>query len=107
MTEAVLENPDLFDLTMSEEAQPLLDAVKKHIKENVDPIAESIALAKAVKSIGVTARASSSCRNRQAKAKDSGLWNFFRQMLKPEKASATWTTPLSQTNSAKPTHLRR
>ena len=34
MTEAVLENPDLFDLTMSEEAQPLLDAVKKHIKEN-------------------------------------------------------------------------
>ena len=40
MTEAVLENPDLFDLTMSEEAQPLLDAVKKHIKENVDPIAE-------------------------------------------------------------------
>ena len=40
MTEAVLENPDLFDLTMSEEAQPLLDAVKKHIKENVDPITE-------------------------------------------------------------------
>ena len=40
MAEAVLENPDLFDLTMSEEAQPLLDAVKKHIKENVDPITE-------------------------------------------------------------------
>ena len=40
MTEAVLENPDLFDLTMSEQAQPLLDAVKKHIKENVDPITE-------------------------------------------------------------------
>jgi hypothetical protein len=29
MTEAVLENPDLFDLTMSDQAQPLLDAVKK------------------------------------------------------------------------------
>ena len=27
MAEAVLENPDLFNLTMSEEAQPLLDAV--------------------------------------------------------------------------------
>ena len=40
MAEAVLENPDLFDLTMSDEAQPLLDAVKKHIKENVDPITE-------------------------------------------------------------------
>ena len=40
MAEAALENPDLFDLTMSEEAQPLLDAVKKHIKDNVDPITE-------------------------------------------------------------------
>ena len=29
---------DLFNLTMSNEAQPLLDAVKKHISENVDPI---------------------------------------------------------------------
>ena len=33
MAEVALENPDLFDLTMSAEAQPLLDAVKKHIKE--------------------------------------------------------------------------
>ena len=28
-------NPELFNLAMSPEAQPLLDAVKKHIAENV------------------------------------------------------------------------
>ena len=31
---------DLFELAMSEEAQPLMDAVKKHIADNVDPITE-------------------------------------------------------------------
>ncbi|MDX1509020.1 MAG: hypothetical protein R3358_12115, partial [Woeseiaceae bacterium] len=33
-------DPDLFDLTLSEEAQPLLDAVRKHITDNVEPISE-------------------------------------------------------------------
>ena len=40
MAEAVLENPDLFDLTMSDQAAPLLDAVKNHIQQNVAPISE-------------------------------------------------------------------
>ena len=31
---------DLFNLVMSEKAQPLLDAVKKHIDENVVPITD-------------------------------------------------------------------
>ena len=31
---------DLYNLVMSEEAQPLMDAVKKHIAENVEPITE-------------------------------------------------------------------
>ena len=31
-------NPDLFDLTMSDKARPLLDAVKKHIQQHVVPI---------------------------------------------------------------------
>lgn len=31
---------DLYDLTMSEEVKPLLDAVRKHIAKNVDPITE-------------------------------------------------------------------
>ena len=33
-------NSDLFNLAMSEKAQPLMDAVQKHIVENVDPITE-------------------------------------------------------------------
>jgi acyl-CoA dehydrogenase len=33
-------NDDLFQLAMSEEAQPLMDAVKKHIRDHVDPITE-------------------------------------------------------------------
>ena len=31
---------DLFNLAMSDKAQPLMDAVKKHIAENVEPITE-------------------------------------------------------------------
>ena len=33
-------NPDLFQLAMSDEAQPLMDLVKKHCVENVAPIQE-------------------------------------------------------------------
>jgi acyl-CoA dehydrogenase len=79
MAEAALKNQDLYDLTMSEEAQPLLDAVKKHITENVDPILEDFN------------RYGEERENRwehhpkqielldgaKAKAKESGLWNFF------------------------------
>ena len=36
-------NPDLFDLTMSDKARPLLDAVKDHIQRNVIPIVEESA----------------------------------------------------------------
>ena len=32
--------PELFELSMSEKAQPLMDAVKVHIRDNVDPITE-------------------------------------------------------------------
>ena len=31
---------DLFQLAMSKEAEPLMDAVKKHIADNVEPIQE-------------------------------------------------------------------
>ena len=34
------QDQDLFNLAMSEEAKPLMAAVKKHIKENVEPITE-------------------------------------------------------------------
>jgi len=39
MTQSSVE-ADLNNLAMSEEAIPLLDAVRKHIKENVEPITE-------------------------------------------------------------------
>ena len=79
MAEAALDNPDLFDLTMSDQARPLLDAVKKHIKENVDPITEEFyklgegredrwSWAPGQLELLDTAK---------QKAKESGLWNFF------------------------------
>ena len=79
MTEAVLENPDLFDLTMSDEAQPLLDAVKKHIKENVDPITEEYhRLGEGRKEHwGYGDGQLELLETAKQKAKDSGLWNFF------------------------------
>src|SRR3546814_20299536 len=39
MTEIELQ-AELNDLRMSKQAQPLFDAVKRHIAENVDPITE-------------------------------------------------------------------
>ncbi len=70
---------DLFNLGMSDEAQPLLAAVKKHITENVEPItAEFFALEK-----GKEDRWSWHPRQLELldgaknKAKESGLWNFF------------------------------
>ncbi len=79
MAEAALENPDLFDLTMSEEAQPLLDAVKKHIKENVDPITEEFYALHNEKEDRWSwhPRQLELLDGAKQKAKDSGLWNFF------------------------------
>ncbi len=79
MAEAALENPDLFDLTMSEQAQPLLDAVKKHIKENVDPITEEFyALGEGREDRWSWAPGQLELLDSaKQKAKESGLWNFF------------------------------
>ena len=79
MAEAALENPDLFDLTMSEEAQPLLDAVKKHIKENVEPISEEFYALDQEKKDRWSwhPRQLELLDGAKAKAKESGLWNFF------------------------------
>ena len=79
MAEVALENPDLFDLTMSEEAQPLLDAVKKHIKENVEPITEEFyALGEGRADRWSWAPGQLELLDTvKQKAKDNGLWNFF------------------------------
>ena len=79
MAEAALENPDLFELSMSDEAQPLLDAVKKHIHENVDPISEEFYALEHGKEDRWSwhPRQLELLDGAKQKAKDSGLWNFF------------------------------
>ncbi len=72
-------NADLYNFTMSEEAKPLLDAVKKHIAENVDPIVEEFYR------LGEDRADRWSWAPGQLelldgaknKAKEAGLWNFF------------------------------
>ncbi|MBS0412371.1 MAG: acyl-CoA dehydrogenase family protein [Proteobacteria bacterium] len=80
---AVETRPDLEaelnNLAMSKEAQPLFDAVKKHIAENVEPIAEEFYRL----GEGRTDRWSWApgqlelLETAKNKAKASGLWNFF------------------------------
>ena len=70
---------DLNNLAMSEEARPLLDALAKHIRDNVDPIteefhrlgegrAERFSYAPGQLELLETAK---------NKAREAGLWNFF------------------------------
>lgn len=70
---------DMNDLRMSEKTRPLLEAVVRHIRENVDPILEEyIRLGQ-----GRADRFSYApgqlelLDGAKAKAKESGLWNFF------------------------------
>lgn len=79
MAEVALDNPDLFDLTMSEEAQPLLAAVKQHIKQNVEPITEEFfTLGEARSDRWSWAPGQLELlETAKQKAKDSGMWNFF------------------------------
>ncbi|MFT7133096.1 MAG: acyl-CoA dehydrogenase [Cyclobacteriaceae bacterium] len=70
---------DLYTLAMSEKAQPLMDAVKKHIKENVEPIIEEFqALEKGkIDRWSWHPRQLELLEGAKNKAKASGLWNFF------------------------------
>jgi acyl-CoA dehydrogenase len=72
-------HPELFDLTMSAEAQPLLDAVKKHIAENVDPISEEFEELHKQKDDpwSYHPRQIELLENAKKKAREAGLWNFF------------------------------
>ena len=71
--------PELFDLSMSAEALPLLDAVKRHIAENVDPITEEFQALQKEKDDPWTwhPRQLELLENAKQKARDAGLWNFF------------------------------
>jgi acyl-CoA dehydrogenase len=72
-------HPELFDLTMSAEAQPLLDAVIKHIAENVEPITEEfLALQEANEDRwSYHPRQLELLEGAKVKAREAGLWNFF------------------------------
>jgi acyl-CoA dehydrogenase len=72
-------NQELLNLAMSPEAQPLLDAVKKHIAENVEPITEEFfALDKEKENRwSWHPRQLELLDGAKKKAKASGLWNFF------------------------------
>ena len=72
-------DPDLNNLAMSKEAQPLFDAVKKHIEENVAPISdEFFRLGEGRKDNWSWAPGQLELlEGAKNKAKASGLWNFF------------------------------
>ena len=78
MTEIELQ-AELNDLRMSKEAQPLFDAVKRHIAENVDPITEEFfRLGEARTDRWSWAPGQLELlEGAKDKAKAAGLWNFF------------------------------
>jgi acyl-CoA dehydrogenase len=79
MAEAEDYTSDLNNLAMAEEAVPLLEAVKKHIAENVDPITEEFYALNEEKDDRWSwhPRQLELLDGAKAKAKESGLWNFF------------------------------
>ena len=70
---------DLFNLAMSDEAQPLMDAVQKHIQDNVVPITEEFQRLHHEKEDRWSwhPRQLELLDGAKEKAKASGLWNFF------------------------------
>jgi acyl-CoA dehydrogenase len=70
---------DLFNLAMSAKARPLMDAVKSHIKENVEPIIEEFNELDGQKEDRWSwhPRQLELLDGAKNKAKESGLWNFF------------------------------
>jgi acyl-CoA dehydrogenase len=70
---------DLFELSMSEQAQPLMDAVKAHIRDNVDPITEEFFALNEEKEDRWSwhPRQLELLDEAKSKAKTNGLWNFF------------------------------
>ncbi len=72
-------NPELFNLAMSPEAQPLLDAVKKHIAENVDPISDEFYTLQQEKDDPWVwhPKQLELLEGAKQKAREAGLWNFF------------------------------
>ena len=72
-------HPELFNLTMSADAQPLLDAVIKHIADNVEPITEEFLALKEQNEDrwSYSPRQLELLEGAKSKAREAGLWNFF------------------------------
>jgi acyl-CoA dehydrogenase len=70
---------NLFNLGMSDEADTLFQAVKKHIEDNVDPLTEEFfALDKGKQDRwSFHPRQLEIIAETKAKAREAGLWNFF------------------------------
>ena len=79
MAEAEDLTSDLNNLAMSAEAVPLLDAVKKHIADNVEPITEEFFKLDSEKEDRWSwhPRQLELLEGAKNKAKESGLWNFL------------------------------
>ena len=73
------QSSELFNLSMSDKARPLMDAVKHHIEANVVPITEEFFSLDSVKEDRWTwhPRQLDLLEGAKNKAKASGLWNFF------------------------------
>ena len=73
------ETPSMYDLTMSEKAKPLYDAVKRFIAEEIDPVTpEFYRLAASHGDRWSLAPGQVEIlEGLKAKAKQNGLWNFF------------------------------
>ena len=72
-------NPQLFELSMSEGALPLMDLVKKHCEENVSPIQEEYYSLQNEKEDRWSwhPRQIELLEGAKEKARELGLWNFF------------------------------
>ena len=79
MSEAVDLDSDLFELAMSAQAQPLMDAAQRHITEHVEPIVEEFYALNSEKTDRWSwhPRQLELLEGAKNKAKESGLWNFF------------------------------
>lgn len=81
---------DLINLGMSEEAQPLMAAVQKHITDNVVPIMEEFEALNEEKDDKWIwhLRQLELLEGAKDKAKQAGLWNFFLGTRRLESTSA-------------------
>jgi acyl-CoA dehydrogenase len=72
-------NPELFNLAMSKEAQPLFELVKKHIDENVLPVEQEFFELNKGKADRWQwhPKQLEILEDLKSKAKAAGLWNFF------------------------------